>query len=58
MDLERPLFAGDSWTAVPEILRTSFCGRFAGRALEPDTDPGAVWGVIAAKLRELSHRVE
>jgi nitric oxide reductase NorQ protein len=56
--LKHPLFAGDPKASVPEILRTSFCGRFAGRALEPDTDAGAVWGVVAAKLRELSYRVE
>jgi MoxR-like ATPase len=56
--LKHPLFAGDTKTSVPEVLRTSFCGRFAGRPLEPDTDAGAVWGVIAAKLRELGYRVE
>lgn len=56
--LKHPLFAGDARTAVPEVLRTSFCGRFAGRYDDPDTDAGAVWAVIAARLRELSYRVE
>lgn len=56
--LKHPLFAGDARTAVPEILRTSFCGRFAGRYDDPDSDAGAVWAIVAARLRELSYRVE
>lgn len=56
--LEHPLFSGDTRTAVPEILRSSFCGRFSGRPDDPDTDAGAVWAIVAARLRELSYKVE
>jgi MoxR-like ATPase len=56
--LKHPLFAGDARTSVPEVLRTSFCGRFSGRWHSADTDAGAVWAIVAARLRELSYRVE
>lgn len=56
--LKHPLFSGDARTSVPEVLRTSFCGRFSGRWNNPDTDAGAVWALMAGRLRELSYRVE
>ncbi len=55
--LQHPLYAGDARNAVPDILRSSFCGRFSGRAHDANSDAGAVWAVIAGKLRELGYRV-
>ncbi|MBC8073276.1 MAG: MoxR family ATPase [Deltaproteobacteria bacterium] len=55
--LKHPLFAGDARTAVPEVLKSSFCGRFAGRWSDPNTDAGAVWATVAGRLRELGYKV-
>lgn len=48
--LEHPLFAGDGKRVLPEILKTSFCGRFAGRWNDVTTDAGAVWALIRKEL--------
>jgi len=40
-------FDGDS---VAELLKTSFCGRFAGRWDDASTDSGLVWQVIVRSL--------
>lgn len=41
-------FEGD---AVPELLKTSFCGRFMGRWDDPSTDAGLVWQCIVRALK-------
>jgi MoxR-like ATPase len=56
--LKHPLFAGDARTAVPEVLRSSFCGRFTGRWNDATSDAGTVWALIAARLRERGYRIE
>ena len=48
--LEHPLFAGDGKRALPEILRTSFCGRFPGRWNDVTSDAGAVWAIVRTAL--------
>lgn len=48
--LEHPLFAGDGKRTLPEILKTSFCGRFPGRWNDVTTDAGAVWALIRKEL--------
>jgi MoxR-like ATPase len=53
--LEHPLFAEDGKRALPEILKTSFCGRFPGRWDDVTTDAGTVWGVVRKTLA--SHKV-
>jgi MoxR-like ATPase len=55
--LKHPLFAGDARSAVPEVLKSSFCGRFHGRWNDPNSDAGAVWAVVAGRLRELGYKV-
>ncbi len=50
--LEHPLFRGAAERNLPEILRTSFCGRFSGRWDDVTTDAGAVWSVILRVLAE------
>jgi hypothetical protein len=55
--LEHPLFAGDARSALPEVLKSSFCGRFHGRWSDVNTDAGAVWAVVAGRMRELGYKV-
>lgn len=42
--------AGDGKRALPEILRTSFCGRFPGRWNDVTSDAGAVWAIVRTAL--------
>ncbi len=51
--LEHPLFAEDGKRALPEIMKTSFCGRFPGRWDDVTTDAGTVWGLIRFDARQL-----
>jgi nitric oxide reductase NorQ protein len=37
---------------LPEVLKSSFCGRFNGRWDDVTSDAGAAWTVIQAVLRE------
>src|SRR5215470_3739921 len=53
--LEHPLFAGDGKRSLPEILKTSFCGRFPGRWNDATSDAGAVWAIVRTALA--SHQV-
>jgi len=53
--LEHPLFADDGKRSLPEILKTSFCGRFPGRWNDVTTDAGAVWALVRKTLAE--HKV-
>jgi MoxR-like ATPase len=48
--LSHPLFAGDGKRALPEILKTSFCGRFPGRWDDVTSDAGAVWMLVRKTL--------
>ncbi|CAN5463915.1 hypothetical protein BH11MYX1_BH11MYX1_35650 [soil metagenome] len=48
--LEHDLFAEDGKRALPEIMKTSYCGRFPGRWDDVTTDAGAVWSLIRATL--------
>jgi hypothetical protein len=48
--LAHPLFSEDGKRALPEILKTSFCGRFTGRWDDVTTDAGAVWSIIRKAL--------
>jgi nitric oxide reductase NorQ protein len=53
--LEHPLFADLGKRALPEILKTSFCGRFPGRWDDLTTDAGTVWALVRRTLA--AHRV-
>ncbi len=50
--LKHPLFEGDQRRMLPEVLKSSFCGRFTGRWDDVNTDAGAVWSVLSRALRE------
>ncbi len=49
--MKHPLFAGDPST-LPEVLKSSFCGRFSGRWDDVGSDAGAVWAMVKKVLRE------
>ena len=51
--LEHPLFADDGKRSLPEILKSSFCGRFSGRWDDITTDAGAVWALVRKTLATL-----
>jgi len=48
--LKHPLFSDDGRRSLPEILKSSFCGRFPGRWDDLTTDAGAVWALIRKTL--------
>jgi nitric oxide reductase NorQ protein len=48
--LAHPLFADDGKRGLPEILKSSFCGRFPGRWDDVTTDAGAVWALVRKTL--------
>ncbi len=35
---------------LPEVLKSSFCGRFSGRWSDPTTDAGMVWAIVEQGL--------
>jgi nitric oxide reductase NorQ protein len=49
--LGHPNFADFEGDPLPELLKTSFCGRFAGRWDDPAADAGLVWQVLARALK-------
>ncbi len=50
--LKHPLIATQRSAMLPEVLKSSFCGRFSGKWNDVSTDAGAVWTVISRVLRE------
>lgn len=48
--LAHPLFAEDGKRSIPEIMKTSFCGRFPGRWNDVTTDAGVVWALVRKTL--------
>lgn len=50
--LKHPLFESDRRSALPEILKSSFSGRFDGRWNDVNTDAGVVWSLIERALEE------
>ncbi len=50
--LKHPILDKVQHQMLPEILKSSFCGRFSGRWNDVSTDAGAAWAVIQAVLRE------
>ena len=51
--LAHPLFAADGKRSLPEIMKSSFCGRFPGRWDDVTTDAGAVWALVRKTLSSL-----
>ena len=49
--LGHPNFASFDGDPLPELLKTSFCGRFVGRWEDAATDAGLVWQVVVRALK-------
>lgn len=50
--LKHPLMAAQQRKMLPEVLRSSYCGRFSGKWNDPASDAGAAWAIIESTLRE------
>lgn len=50
--LKHPLIAAERVSMLPEVLKSSFCGRYNGRWSDVSSDSGAAWAVIERVLRE------
>jgi nitric oxide reductase NorQ protein len=50
--LKHPLLEADQSRMLPEVLKSSFCGRFSGRWDDVASDAGAVWALVQKALRE------
>ena len=44
--LKHPLMESNQIQLLPEVLKSSFCGRFTGRWDDVSSDAGAAWSVI------------
>ena len=49
--LKHPLYSDQQRAALPEVLKSSFCGRYNGRHDDMASDAGAVWALIEHELR-------
>jgi MoxR-like ATPase len=50
--LKHPLFARQRVAMLPEVLKSSFCGRYSGRWDDAASDAGTAWTVIQKELGE------
>ena len=51
--LKHPLFESIQRKSLPDILKSSFCGRFTGSPDDVASDAGAVWSLVQRTLRDL-----
>jgi len=56
--LKHPLIASERSTLLPEILKSSFCGRYHGRWNDVASDAGAAWAAIEKVLREKKQQAD
>jgi MoxR-like ATPase len=50
--LKHPLINSEIKRLLPEVLKSSYCGRFPGRWDDVNSDAGAAWALIQSVLRE------
>ena len=50
--LKHPLMLEEQRRMLPEVMKSSFCGRFNGRWDDPTTDAGAVWALVQRELMD------
>src|SRR6266545_3758464 len=50
--LKHPLMEKEQHALLPEVLKSSFCGRFSGRWDDVSSDAGTAWATIQDVLRE------
>ena len=56
--LKHPLMEPDRKRMLPEVLKSSFCGRYSGHWEDPTTDAGVAWSVIKGALKVAGRAVE
>ncbi len=49
--LGHPNFSDFEGDPLPDLLQTSFCGRFQGKHSDPSTDAGLVWQCVVRALK-------
>jgi nitric oxide reductase NorQ protein len=50
--LKHPLMEKEQHQMLPEVLKSSFCGRFSGRWDETSSDAGTAWTIIQEVTRD------
>jgi hypothetical protein len=50
--LKHPLMLGEQKRMLPEVLKSSYCGRFDGHWNDPTSDAGAVWALVQRELMD------
>jgi MoxR-like ATPase len=50
--LKHPLMENAGTRMLPEVLQSSFCGRFQGRWNDITTDAGVVWSIVGRELKK------
>lgn len=50
--LKHPLIQDEQSRLLPEVLKSSFCGRFPGRWTDVSSEAGAAWAIIQKVLRQ------
>ncbi|HEX8913333.1 MAG TPA: MoxR family ATPase [Humisphaera sp.] len=50
--LKHPLMEPEQGRMLPEVLKSSFCGRFTGRWSDVTSEAGAAWAIVQQALRE------
>jgi MoxR-like ATPase len=50
--LEHPLLESEQKKMLPEVLKSSFCGRFTGRWNDVSSDAGAVWAAVQRRVKD------
>jgi MoxR-like ATPase len=50
--LKHPLMETEQRRLFPEVLKSSFCGRFSGKWSDVSSDAGAVWALVEGALRK------
>lgn len=50
--LKHPAMADRQKKMLPEVIKSSFCGRFHGRWNDPTSDAGGVWALAETVLRD------
>jgi nitric oxide reductase NorQ protein len=54
--LKHPLMESEQKRMLPEVLKSSFCGRFPGKWSDITSEAGAAWAIVQKALREEKKR--
>jgi len=56
--LKHPLMSVERIRMLPEVLKSSFCGRYNGRWTDVTSDAGAAWGIVERTLLDQKLNIE